>query len=217
MNCPTLSDWVTTQMLKHCFFTGGIAQTNGWLLETPEGALAVDAPEGMARWLRLRGVKLTALLLTHQHFDHVQDAAAVKAEHGCPIHAFAPYSRALTLEDLFGVATGMSVSVPPYTVDHLLEGQDALSVARITFDLKHVPGHSPDSVCFHAAEHGILMGGDVLFAGSIGRCDFPGGSQRQLVQGIAEKLMILPDATRVLPGHGPETTIAAERSDNPYL
>jgi len=157
------------------------------------------------------------LLLTHQHFDHVQDAAAVKVEHGCPIHAFAPYSRALTLEDLFGVATGMSVSVPPYTVDHLLEGQETLSVAGLTFDLKHVPGHSPDSVCFHAAEQGILVGGDVLFAGSIGRCDFPGGSQQQLVQGIAEKLMTLPDAIRVLPGHGPETTIAAERSDNPYL
>jgi glyoxylase-like metal-dependent hydrolase (beta-lactamase superfamily II) len=61
------------------------------------------------------------------------------------------------------------------------------------------------------------MGGDVLFAGVIGRCDFPGGSQQMLVQGIAEKLMSLPDATRVLPGHGPETTIAAERSDNPYL
>lgn len=204
-------------MLKLCFFTGGIAQTNGWLLETSEGALAFDAPEGMARWLRLRGVKLTALLLTHQHFDHVQDAAAVKAEHGCPLYAFAPHSRTLTLEELFGVATGMSVSVPPYLVDHVLEGQSAVSLAGLTFDLKHVPGHSPDSVCFHAAEQGILVGGDVLFAGSIGRCDFPGGSQRQLVQGIADKLMTLPDATRVLPGHGPETTIAAEREDNPYL
>ena len=204
-------------MLKLCFFTGGIAQTNGWLLETPEGALAFDAPEGMASWLRSRGVKLTGLLLTHQHFDHVQDAAAVKAEHGCPLYAFAPHSRLLTLEELFGVATGMSVSVPPYVVDHLLEGLSTLSLAGLNFDLKHVPGHSPDSVCFHTAEHGIVVGGDVLFADSIGRCDFPGGSQRQLVQGIAEKLMILPDATRVLPGHGPETTVGAEREDNPYL
>ena len=118
-----------TPMLNLSFFTGGIAQTNGWLLQTEAGALVFDAPEGMTGWLRQRGVRVAALILTHQHFDHVQDAAALKAEHACPIYAFAAYSRTLTLEDLFGVATGMSVSVPPYTVDHLLEGQSTLTGA----------------------------------------------------------------------------------------
>jgi len=206
-----------TPMLNLSFFTGGIAQTNGWLLQTEAGALVFDAPEGMTGWLRQRGVRVAALILTHQHFDHVQDAAALKAEHACPIYAFAAYSRTLTLEDLFGVATGMSVSVPPYTVDHLLERQSTLTVAGLTWDLKHVPGHSPDSLAFHAADLGVLISGDALFAGSIGRTDFPGGSQRLLLQGIADKLMILPDTTRVFPGHGPETTIGDERVDNPYL
>ena len=102
-------------------------------------------------------------------------------------------------------------------MDHLLEGQDSLEVAGLTFALKHVPGHSPDSLCYYLADHGLLVGGDVLFAGSIGRTDFPGGSARQLVTGIKEKLLVLPDSTRVFPGHGPETSIGEEREENGYL
>lgn len=204
-------------MLNLTFFTGGIAQTNGWVLSTPAGVLVFDAPEGMADWLDEKQIRVAALILTHQHFDHVLDAAAIKARHECPLYAFAPHSKSLTLETLLSAATGMGWAVEPYTVDHLLEGKDSLQAVGIDWQLFHVPGHSPDSVCFYSKADGLLFGGDVLFAGSIGRCDFPGGSMKMLVQGITDKLLPLPDGTRVFPGHGPETTIGDERTNNPYL
>lgn len=204
-------------VMEVSFFTGGMAMTNGWLAQTSAGAVAVDAPEGMAGWLRGRGVTVSTLLLTHQHFDHVQDAALIQREHGARILAFAEYSRELTLEVLMEMATGMQVNVEPFRVDELLEGRKQVEAAGVQWRLEHIPGHSPDSITFHCEEEGILFAGDVLFAGSIGRTDFPGGSMEQLVQGVVEKLLPLPDATRVLPGHGPETTIGAERMDNPYL
>ena len=204
-------------MLNLFYFTGGIAQTNGWVLEAPGGVLLVDAPEGVADWLERRQLRPVALLLTHQHFDHVMDAAAVKARFGCPIYAFAAHSRRLTLEDLFGMATGTTLSVPSYEVDHVLDGKGGVEIAGMSFELKHVPGHSPDSICFYSKTEGLLFGGDVLFAGSVGRTDFPGGSAQLLLSGIVEKILPLPDETRVFPGHGPETSIGEERLDNPYL
>ena len=204
-------------MLNLFYYTGGIAQTNAWVWQTPAGPILVDAPEGVADWLERRKLHPVALLLTHQHFDHVMDVATVKARFGCPVYAFAGYSRRLTLEDLFGMATGTPMSVPAYEVDHVLEGVAGVEVAGIWFDIKHVPGHSPDSICFHAAGDKLLFGGDVLFADSVGRTDFPGGSSQLLLTGIAEKILTLPDDTRVLPGHGPDTTIGEERLNNGFL
>lgn len=199
------------------FYTGGMAMTNGWLVQTSTGTIAVDAPEGMAAWLHGRGVTVSTLLLTHQHYDHVQDAAIIQREHGARVLALAAYSRELTLEILLEMATGMPFRVDSFRVDELLEGRTQVEAAGVNWRLEHIPGHSPDSVTFHCEEEGILFAGDVLFAGSIGRTDFPGGSMEQLVRGVIEKLLSLPDATRVFPGHGPETTIGAERMNNPYL
>lgn len=204
-------------MLNLSYFTGGIAQTNGWIVEAPEGVLLVDAPEGVADWLEAREVRPAALLLTHQHFDHVMDAATVKARFGCPIYAYAGYSKGLTLEELFGMATGTMLNVPAFEVDHVLAGMERVKVGGVELEVKHVPGHSPDSIGFYWAEKGLLFGGDILFAGSIGRTDFPGGSMRMLVTGIKEKILSLPDETRVFPGHGPETTVGEEREGNGYL
>lgn len=198
-------------------YTGGMAATNGWLAETERGVFAVDAPEGMAAWLRSRGAAPAVLLLTHQHFDHVQDAARIQREHGARVCSYAPFSRELTLEILMELATGTPLRVEPFRVDELLAGQAEIQVGGRRWRIEHVPGHSPDSVTFHCAEEGVLFGGDVLFAGSVGRTDFPGGSMDLLVRGIEEKLLSLPPDTRVLPGHGPETTIGAERAGNPYL
>lgn len=195
-------------------FTGGIAQTNAWLVESPGGSLLVDAPEGTARWLLARGARVEALLLTHQHFDHVQDAARIKAEHGCSILAWSPFSRILTLENLVG---GGHELVPEYQVDEVLDGRGQLEVGGLAWNLLHVPGHSPDSLCFHQPEASELFGGDVLFLDGIGRTDFPGGSLEQLMTGIREKVLVLPDETRIRPGHGPATTIGRERHHNPFL
>lgn len=199
-------------------FTGGIAQTNGYLVETSHGNFAVDAPEGFSTWLKKNNQgALAALLLTHQHFDHCQDAAAVQREFGAKIYAFAPFSRSLTLEVLMGFVSGTRFEVPAFTVDHVLEGREEVTVAGLVWKLSHIPGHSLDSVTFYQRELGLLFGGDVLFSGSVGRTDFPGGSTATLLQGIQRELLVLPDDTRVIPGHGGETTIGHERRHNPYL
>ena len=203
-----------SQIARH---TGGIAATNAYLISLPFGNVLVDAPEGVAEWLAEHGASVAALWLTHQHFDHVMDVAAVKAAHGCPIYSWAPYSAELTLERLFGAVAGLSMSVPPFVVDHVLGGEPRLELAGVDCQLFHIPGHSPDSVCYFLPEHGLLFGGDVLFQGSIGRTDFPGGSFAQLTQGIRARLWLLGGATRVLPGHGPETTIGEERASNPFV
>src|SRR6476661_5181297 len=149
-------------MLPILTYTGGIAETNAHLLSLPGGIFLVDAPEGVAEWLTLRKVRVDVLLLTHQHFDHVMDAAAVKKDHGCVIHAWEPFSRDLTLERLFGAATGMSLSVPEFTVDEVLKGQETTTILGHSWRLHHVPGHSPDSVGFHLEEERTLFGGDIL-------------------------------------------------------
>ncbi len=198
-------------------YTGGIADTNAYVLALPEGTLLVDAPEGVTDWLLAKGLKPDALFLTHQHFDHVMDASRVKQAFGCKVLSWSTHSRDLTLETLFALYSGGGLSVPPFEVDQVLAGQDKVSLLGIDWDLYHIPGHSPDSLCLHDSSSGLLFGGDVLFAGSIGRTDFPGGSSVQLVTGIEEKLLVLPDATEVFPGHGPPTTIGQEREGNPYL
>ncbi|QJE94602.1 MBL fold metallo-hydrolase [Luteolibacter luteus] len=197
-------------------FTGGFVQTNAYLVETPDGGrLLIDAPMGAAGWLEAKGIRPTALLLTHQHYDHVEDAAAVAAL-GAKVYAFAPYSTVLTLEERVR-AWGLPIEVTPYSVDQLLEGSAELEIGNLKIQLAHVPGHSTDSVTFYLPERGELYAGDTLFAGSIGRADLPGGNMGQLVDGIREKLFVLPDETRVFPGHGPATTIGAERAENPYV
>lgn len=199
-------------------FTGGIAETNGYLVETSLGRWLVDAPEGVTDWLKEKGVtQIDLLLLTHQHFDHCQDAARVKEELGARICAFAPFSRQLTLEFLMGFVSGSRFEVKEFVVDELLEGKATVEVLGEEWQLAHVPGHAVDSVTFYQPQRGLLLGGDVLFAGSVGRTDFPNGSMKQLIDGIHQKLLVLPDETRVLPGHGGETTIGRERETNPYL
>ncbi len=198
-------------------FTGGIAATNGCFLSLPGGNVLVDAPEGVAAWLEKLGLKVDVLFLTHQHFDHVLDAAKVRSKHGCRVFSWAAHSVNLTLERLFGAVTGTSMAVTPFEVDELLEGKISVEACGVTWKLFHVPGHSPDSVCFLWEAQKLLFGGDVLFRDSIGRTDFPGGSMRQLVEGIQTKLLTLPDDTLVYPGHGPHTSIGAERRENEYL
>lgn len=203
-------------MLQISCFTGGMAQTNGYLLQTPSARIAVDAPDGMAGWLEHHGGPVEHLLLTHQHFDHCQDAAAIQGS-GAKVWAFAPFSRSLTLEVLMSFVGGSGFEVREFTVDEVLEGRDEIETAGLRWKLAHVPGHALDSITFYCAEESLLLAGDVLFAGSIGRTDFPGGSLSMLLEGIRRHVLILPDDTQVLPGHGPETTVGDERRGNPYL
>jgi len=196
--------------------TGGFTETNGFLVEAPDGSrILFDAPEGAAAWLDGLGVRLDHLVLTHQHFDHVVDAAALQAA-GATVHAWADYSPSLTLEDT-ARGWGLPIRIEPFKVDRLLEGAEQLELGGLVFDLAHVPGHSPDSVTFHHRDSSTVICGDTVFAGSIGRTDLPDGNHAQLIEGIRRHLLSLPPATRLLPGHGPATRVADEAQSNPYL
>jgi hydroxyacylglutathione hydrolase len=201
--------------MKITCYTGGFVQTNAYLIQTPDGNLLIDAPEGVTSWLVEMGVRIDNVLLTHQHYDHVQDAAKLSAA-GARLHALEDYSADLTLETA-ARSWGMPISVAPYQIDNRFVIGQPLKLPGLEFKLAHVPGHSTDSVTFYLADQGVVFSGDTLFEGSIGRTDLPQGSTEQLLEGIAIHLMSLPPETRVLPGHGPGTTIAREAAGNPYL
>ena len=204
-------------MLNIQNYTGGFTATNGYAIQSDGGCILIDAPEGMTGWLKGNEITPAALLLTHLHFDHVMDVQAIVEEFSIPVYAFTTLTRDLTLEDMLGAFTGSNFEVKPFEVNHLLEGKSTVSVSGRDFELLHVPGHSPDSLCFHLKEDGILFGGDVLFNRGIGRSDFPHSDSALLENGIRERVYKLDEATRVLPGHGPETSVGDEKAQNPFV
>jgi len=198
-------------MLNFKRFTGGFAATNGYLIEAPEGRVLVDAPEGVSEWLDSEGLEVTDLLLTHLHFDHVLDAAKVRAR-GVRTYSYANLSKDLTLETEFGEIFDGAFSVESFETDELLEGVAEINVAGLDFQLLHVPGHSPDSIGFYSKEHRQFFGGDILMAGGYGRTDFPHGDEALLFKGIREKVFALDGGVIVHSGHGEDTTVGAEKS-----
>ncbi len=201
-------------------FTGGICETNGYLIKAPGGAILVDAPEGILDFLIKEDVDTELLMLTHQHFDHVMSAAEVSEHFNCPIWAFSEYDTSLTLESLFQESGGPAIDVKPYQIDRIItetEGDERLNASGLSIQVHHVPGHSPDSICFYLEDAEALFGGDVLFQMSVGRTDFPNGDMNLLVDGIRKKIFPLNDRVTVFPGHGPETSIGFEKSNNPFL
>ena len=200
-------------------FEGGPLATNGYAFKAPGGWVVVDAPQGMAAWAEEEDVDPQLLLLTHQHFDHVQGAAGLVERFDCPVWAFSDYNTELTLEDFFRGLDGTDFEIVPYRIDRILERESGggVDVCGCEIEILHIPGHSPDSICFVIGGEDIVFGGDVLFRAGIGRTDFPGGDTELLLSGIREKLFPLDDETTVLPGHGMPTTIGEERMENPFL
>jgi len=198
----------------HC---GGFCQTNGYLIETTEGSVAIDAPEGMFNFCKQRDCKPTGLLLTHQHFDHIENVSLFQ-EAGVRVYASAPFSPELQLTDL-AAKWGIPLTCPEFSVDEVFTAETGpIKINGIEFEPIPVPGHSPDSFVFHVALFQKLFSGDTLFAnGGLGRTDFPHGDGALLLRSIREQILSLPEDTVVLPGHGPPTTIGREVSINPYL
>jgi len=164
--------------------------------------------------LDTRALTLEAIWLTHGHIDHVMGVGAVKEATGVPIYLH-PADRALyDALPQQGGWMGLVLDVPPPPDLELADGQE-LRVGRHRFTVRHTPGHSPGSVSFVGEQ--VILGGDVLFSGSIGRTDLPGGDFATLLQSIQSVFLTLPDSTVVLSGHGPETTIGVERMTNPFL
>jgi glyoxylase-like metal-dependent hydrolase (beta-lactamase superfamily II) len=166
--------------------------------------------------LTAQGLTVRQILLTHAHIDHVSGAAELKELTGAPI-----YMNAKDLTLLASVpqqASWLGVA-PPKTVqpDHGLEDGEVVGLPGLEATVLHTPGHTQGSVCLLFAKHNLLIAGDTLFVGSIGRTDLPGGDYEQIMTSIQTKLLKLPDATRVICGHGSSTTIGTERRNNPFL
>lgn len=193
-------------------YTGGYFETNAFLL--PEGIL-IDAPEGAAAWLRKKGVHLKTLLLTHGHIDHLWDAAEIEQEHQCQV-LFHHETLPMAQDGDFFKKFGMPWSHRALAGGEVIPGDAPSTINGISFHCAYVPGHCPGSLCFIRHDSKEIFGGDVLFAGGVGRWDLPGGDRDLLISGIHQKLYTLPDDYKVHPGHGPSTTIGTERRSNPY-
>ncbi|MBV9130941.1 MAG: MBL fold metallo-hydrolase [Verrucomicrobia bacterium] len=203
-------------MLHFQTFIGGIFDTNAYLIQTTGGNILIDAPTGSSEWIRSLGVRLDLLVLTHGHPDHFDDAARIKRTCRCQV-AFHKDGIPLMTDPDFFKKRGFFLEAEPVQPDFLIEETLKTDLCGIPFRVLHVPGHCPGSLCFYSAEDQLLFDGDVLFAGSVGRTDFPGGDHSLLIRGIREKVLTLPDETTVLPGHGTQTTIGEERRHNTFL
>ena len=195
--------------------TGGVFQTNGYILAHDDGTcIVIDAPAEVADFLEQNSLKATHLLLTHQHLDHIEDAAKLRA-HGAKVIAYQDYAPEIIMEKRLQ-EMGLPVEAIPFEVDEIIGSGPTLEIGDYTFEIAHVPGHSPDSISFHLASESFLFSGDALFNGSIGRTDLPGGNPEQLLDSIRQNLYLLPDETAVFPGHGPQTSIGREKQTNPF-
>jgi hydroxyacylglutathione hydrolase len=197
-------------------FCGGIFETNCYLLRAPQGAVLFDAPEGAADWVASQNVDLKLLLLTHGHIDHIADVARMKQRFECQVGCHAATVPMISDPSFFR-NFGFALEVEPAEPDFTIEETAWRDFFGLSFEIFDVPGHSPGSLCFFLRKEKLLIGGDVLFAGGVGRWDLPGGDSDLLFSGIKTKLFPLGDDVTVLPGHGPPTTIGEERESNPFL
>lgn len=183
-------------------------------------ALVIDPgtePEAIRAFLEDAGLTPVAILNTHGHTDHIAGNADLKAAYPeAPLVIGAGDAPLLTDPDLnLSRPFGFDIVSPP--ADRLVRDGDTLLFAGLTLDIHEIPGHSPGHIVYVARDKGLVFGGDVLFRGSIGRTDFPGGSFETLAAGIRKKLYPMPDDTVVYPGHGPVTKIGYEKRTNPFV
>jgi hydroxyacylglutathione hydrolase len=218
-------------------FPAGPWQTNCYVLATEPGAECVvvdpglDAVRGVDELVAEHRLKPVAVLLTHGHLDHMFSVTPLcrSSDAACFIH---PDDRSLLTDPLAAMSNDTRLLLDqlapgrrfeePDDVRELVNG-GSVTVAGLDFGALHAPGHTPGSVMFQTAYapepqiHSLVFTGDVLFAGSVGRTDLPGGNPADMLDSLRTQVLPLPDSVVVLPGHGPQTTMARERADNPYL
>ncbi len=199
----------------------GPLQTNCYLLgcqQTMEAAVIDPAWDGrsIAATAVEKGYIITHILLTHAHFDHVGGLAQLQEETNAPIYIHPEAVQMLSQATMSAAFFGLTIPDPPEP-DHMLAEGQVIQVGRLSLEVLYTPGHAPGHVSFYLPAYRVIFDGDVLFQQSIGRTDLPGGDHATLMHSIRHKLLTLPDETHVLSGHGPATTIGAERADNPFL
>ena len=202
-------------------FPVGPLQCNCTILgdEQTGEAIVIDPGEEVGRIqkrLAAHGLRLKQILVTHGHIDHVGGALKLKRLTGAPIYLNEGDLEQLAL--MQEQATWLCVETPETAPpdESLVDGM-TVGLAACPAQVLHTPGHTQGSVSLHFAPLKLLVAGDTLFAGSIGRTDLPGGNYEQIIDSIHTRLLALPDETKVVPGHGPASTIGAERRSNPFL
>ena len=174
-----------------------------------------EAPRLLAALEEL-GVTLDAILLTHTHFDHVGAVAPIARATGAPVYC--PEIEVPVLQDIMAFVPWPGFGpFESWDPEHTIQGGETLELAGLTFDVVFTPGHSPGHVTFSIRDESALLSGDVLFDGSVGRTDLPGGDTATLMASIANLLEMFEDDTTVYPGHMGLTTLGAERATNPFL
>ncbi len=199
----------------------GPVATNGYIVadDVSREAMIIDVPmesqERITAWLRSEQLTCVGIILTHGHFDHVGDVAALSRELDVPVHIHA--LDLPMLEKPMSSFADLGLDIEGLHTDHLLEPGDVLECGRLRLRIIHAPGHTQGHVVVYEMREGVLFAGDVLFHGSIGRTDLPGGDYDTLMESITKKLLTLSDDTAVYPGHGERTSIGFERAHNPFI
>jgi glyoxylase-like metal-dependent hydrolase (beta-lactamase superfamily II) len=202
-------------------FPVGLLQCNCTIIgdTTTREAMVIDPgdniPEILLR-LAKHGLTLKQIVVTHAHIDHVGGAVQLKKATGAPILL---NENDLPLLEMMDLQAGWLGVAPPPVVPPDVSAEEGMvvGIASHVAQVLHTPGHTQGSICLHFAPEKLLIAGDTLFAGSIGRTDLPGGDSKKILRSIHDRLLPLPDETRVIPGHGPRTTIGEERESNPFL
>jgi glyoxylase-like metal-dependent hydrolase (beta-lactamase superfamily II) len=175
-----------------------------------------DEIEQITAIVRKHNLQVKQIVITHAHIDHVGGAMKLRALTGAPILLNQNDYALLKMLDVQATWIGMS-SPGDVKVDASLSHDDELQAGNLRASVLHTPGHTEGSVCLYFPAEKLLIAGDTLFAGSIGRTDLPGGSFEKIMRSLHQRVLALPDETLVIPGHGPKTTIGEEREGNPFL
>ena len=195
---------------ENCYIIGDEESGVGTLIDPGDEAARI------AMAVEQTDLAIGSIIVTHAHIDHVGAVVALVDEYACPVLMHAESEPLLQGLPTQAMMMGLRFGKVP-TVDRYVEDEEVLEVGNLGLRSLYTPGHAPGHVAFYIEDEGLVLSGDALFAGSVGRVDLPGGSMEVLMRSIEERLLTLPDETVVCSGHGPRTTIGNERTSNPFL
>jgi glyoxylase-like metal-dependent hydrolase (beta-lactamase superfamily II) len=195
---------------ENCYIIGDEDSGTGAVIDPGDEAARI------AMAVEQTGLEIGSIIVTHAHIDHVGAVAALVDEYACPVLMHAEAEPMLNQLPTQALMMGLRFGKVP-SVDLYIDDEEVLEVGDLRLRSLYTPGHAPGHLAFYVEDEDLVLSGDALFAGSVGRVDLPGGSMEVLMRSIEERLLTLPDETIVYSGHGPRTTIGDERVSNPFL